>query len=257
MAKKPFEFVKESNRVALVTGASRGLGAAIAQELARVGWSVAVNYAHDDDGAGRVVDAICGSQGLAILSRFDVTDEEAVREGIANIASTLGPVELIVNNATGPQPTLPIEVQTWNDHLDQLLFFVKAPLLLLQAVLSDWRKRKVGRVINIGSEVVNLGDPQFGHYVAAKSAMVGLTRSWALELGKDGINVNLVAPGWIPVERHRGVSSHSLEQYRQSVALHKIGKPEDVAAMVVFLASQRANFITGQTFAVNGGRTLT
>jgi 3-oxoacyl-[acyl-carrier protein] reductase len=256
LTKRPIEIAMEPNRVALVTGASRGLGATIARELARVGWSVAVNYAHDDDGARHVVDSITRTQGHAIPSRFDVTDEEAVKRGIADIADKSGPVELIVNNATGRQPVLPIEQQTWNDHLDQLRFFVKAPLLLLQAVLSDWRERRVGRVINIGSEVVDIGDPQFGHYVAAKSALVGLTRSWARELGRDGITVNLVAPGWIPVERHRGGDPQALEDYRALVPLKRVGTPEDVASMVVFLASQRADFITGQTFAVNGGRTL-
>lgn len=256
MTKKPIKIATEPDRVVLVTGASRGLGATIARELARVGWSVAVNYAHDDDGARHVVESITRLQGHAIPSRFDVTDEESVSNGIAEIAEKSGPVELIVNNATGPQPVIPVEEQTWNDHLDQLRFFVKAPLLLLQAVLSDWRQRKVGRIINIGSEVVDIGDPRFGHYVAAKSALVGLTRSWARELGADGINVNLVAPGWIPVERHDGVDPKSLEDYRALVPLKKIGTPEDVASMVVFLASRRADFITGQTFAVNGGRTL-
>ena len=243
--------------VALVTGASRGLGAAIARALADAGWSVAVNYSTDDEGAGRVVDAITKSHGRAKAARFDVTDEAAVRVGMADIARELGPVELIVNNATGPQPLAPIERQTWDHHLDQLRFFVKAPLLLLQDVLEDWRNRRVGRVINIGSEVVDMGNPQFGHYVAAKAAMVGLTRSWARELGEDGINVNLIAPGFIPVERHRDDDPRVLEEYRQLVALRKIGRPADVAEMVVFLASDRADFITGQTIAVNGGRTLT
>jgi 3-oxoacyl-[acyl-carrier protein] reductase len=216
-----------------------------------------VNYARDDQGAGRVVDAISRTRGRAMSARFDVTDEVAVKAGIAHIADTLGPVELIVNNATGPQPEVAIADQTWDDHLDQLRFFVKAPLLLLQAVLGDWRLRKVGRVINIGSEVVDIGDPRYGHYVAAKSAMLGLTRSWARELGGDGITVNLVAPGWIPVERHQGADPQSLEDYKALVPLNRVGRPEDVAAMVVFLASRRADFITGQTFAVNGGRTLT
>ncbi|BCG04494.1 3-oxoacyl-ACP reductase (plasmid) [Paraburkholderia sp. PGU19] len=242
--------------VALVTGASRGLGVAMAKALARDGWTVAVNYARDTCGAERVVEDIVHAGGRALAARFDVTDEHAVREGIARIAATIGPVDVVVNNATGPQPYIALSEQTWEDHLDQLRFFVKAPLLLLQAVLPDWRSRKTGRVINIGSEVVEIGNPLFGHYVAAKGAMLGLTRSWARELGPEGIPVNLVAPGWIPVERHRDSDPQMLEDYRRQVAFERIGSPDDVASLVAYLASNEANFITGQTFAVNGGRTL-
>jgi len=243
-------------KVALVTGASRGLGVSIAKALAKDGWSVAVNYARDDANAALCVRQIGAEGGRAALAKFDVTDEQAVRSGIGRIETELGSVDLIVNNATGVQPDLSIMEQTWEDHLAQLLFFVKAPLLLLQAVLPDWRKRKSGRIINIGSEVVDIGNARFAHYVAAKSAMVGLTRSWAQELGPDGITVNLVAPGWIPVERHENVDQASLEQYRRQVPLRSMGKPDDIAGMVVYLASDRASFITGQTFSVNGGRTF-
>jgi len=244
-------------KVALVTGASRGLGVSIAKTLARDGWAVAVNYARDDANAALCVGEIEAAGGKAELARFDITDEEAVRSGIRRIDTEIGAVDLIVNNATGVQPDLSIMEQTWDDHLGQLVFFVKAPLLLLQAVLPDWRKRKSGRIINIGSEVVDIGNARFGHYVAAKSAMVGLTRSWAQELGPDGITVNLVAPGWIPVERHSDVDQASLEQYRLQVPLGKMGNPDDISAMVAFLASEKASFITGQTFTVNGGRTFT
>ena len=242
---------------ALVTGASRGLGVSIAKTLARDGWAVAVNYARDGANAALCVGEIEAAGGKAELARFDITDEEAVRSGIRRIDTEIGAVDLIVNNATGVQPDLSIMEQTWDDHLGQLVFFVKAPLLLLQAVLPDWRKRKSGRIINIGSEVVDIGNARFGHYVAAKSAMVGLTRSWAQELGPDGITVNLVAPGWIPVERHSDVDQASLEQYRLQVPLGKMGNPDDISAMVAFLASEKASFITGQTFTVNGGRTFT
>lgn len=249
--------MSESNLgVALVTGASRGLGVAMAKALARDGWKVAVNYASDTAGAERVVAAILEAGGVAATARFDVTDEGAVRDGVTRIASILGAVDLIVNNATGPQPFISIDDQTWQDHLDQLRFFVKAPLLLLQAVLPDWRARKTGRVINIGSEVVDIGNPLFGHYVAAKGAMLGLTRSWARELGPLGIPVNLIAPGWIPVERHRDDDPELLEEYRRNTAFQRIGTPEDVGDLVAYLASDKANYITGQTFAVNGGRTL-
>jgi 3-oxoacyl-[acyl-carrier protein] reductase len=243
-------------KVALITGASRGLGAAMAKGLAAAGWDVAVNYAHDTSGADRVVAAIHAAGGRAMSARFDVTDDEAIHHGLARITAMLGPVDLIVNNATGPQPVIKIEHQTWEHHLEQLRFFVKAPLSLLQTVLPDWRTRRTGRVINIGSDAFEIGNPEFGHYVAAKGAMLGLTRSWARELGSEGITVNLVEPGWIPVERHASVDPALLEEYRRNTALAKLGTPDDLIGVVIFLASPQANFITGQAFAVNGGRTL-
>ncbi|MDH2430135.1 SDR family oxidoreductase [Sphaerisporangium sp. TRM90804] len=235
---------------ALVTGASRGLGAIIAERLATDGWKVVVNYANDTAGATAVADRI--GQG-AYVARFDVTDEEAVRRGVAEIHEHAGPIGVVVNNATGPQPLMPVEKQTWNDHLDQLRFFVKAPLLLLQAALPDFRAAGGGRIVNVGSEVVDLGNADYGHYVSAKAAMHGLTRSWARELGPLGITVNTVEPGWIPVERHAG---EDVSEYRQQVPLGHMGVPADVAEAVAFLSSPAARFITGQRLAVNGGRTM-
>jgi len=127
----------------------------------------------------------------------------------------------------------------------------------LQLLLPDWRARKSGRVSNIGSEVTELGSPYRGNYVAAKGAMLAMTRSWATELGPEGITVNLVAPGWIPVRApRRRKSGGGRARYVEGTPLAHFGTPEDVANMVVFLASEKANFITGQKFAVNGGHTL-
>ena len=243
-------------KVALVTGASRGLGAEIARALGADGWSVAVNYFRNGTAAKAVVTAIEARGGRAIASGFDVTDEDAVTAGLDEIERALGPIDLVVNNATGEQPNKAILDQSWDDHLAQLVFFVKAPTLILQHLLPDWRQRKTGRVINIGSEVVDLGNPELTPYVAAKAAMLGLTRSWARELGPDNITVNLVAPGWIPTDRHATSSAESKNDYARLVPLGRQGDPSDLSGMIVFLASDGASFITGQTFAVNGGRTL-
>ena len=149
-----------------------------------------------------------------------------------------------------------IEDSTWNDYLDQLNFFVKGPLLLTKAVLPGMKNKNEGRIINIGSEVVQLGNPEFANYVTAKSAQVGMTRSWANELGSHGITVNLVNPGFIPVERHSDLSPESIEEYRKNVPLKKMGEPSDIANTVVFLASNESRFITGQSISVNGGNTF-
>jgi 3-oxoacyl-[acyl-carrier protein] reductase len=242
--------------VALVTGASRGLGAVMARKLAADGFAVAVNYGSDDFGAAATVAAITAVGGKAQAFKFDVTDSEQVKSGVAAIVAGLGPIDVIVNNAIAGHAPRPVEEQGWDYHLRQLEFCVKAPLELLQAVLADWKARGTGVVINIGSEVVGIGNPEMSHYVGAKAAMIGLTRSWARELGVFGIRVNLVEPGYILVERHKDDSAEGIESYRKDVPLGHMGEPGDIAEMVAFLASPRAKFVTGQTLAVNGGRTL-
>ncbi len=244
------------NRVALVTGASRGLGKAIARELAAHGAKVAVNYFGSADRASRLVDEISLIGGTAAAFRADVRDEADVRRMVADIEKSLGQIDVAVCNATGPQPFLSVEELTWQACLDQLEFFVKSPVLIAQAILPGMKQRRRGRIIQIGSEVFEKGVPKFSNYVAAKAAQLGLVRSWAMELAEWGITVNLVAPGWIPTERHAADPEHAKAAYAAAVPLKRMGVPEDVAAAVAFLASDAANFITGQKISVNGGNSL-
>lgn len=241
---------------ALVTGASRGLGAAIALELASSGTSVAVNYFGGRSRAEEVCGRIRDAGGTAYAFQADVRREEDVARMVAEIEDKLGDINVLVPNATGPQPFLSIEDQTWQSYLDQLEFFVKSPLVLLHQVLPGMRRRGYGRVIQIGSEVAELGNPRFANYVSAKAAQLGLTRSWARELAPEGITVNLVAPGWIPTERHVDATQEELDAYAAAVPMRRLGSAEDVARMVAFLASDAGRFITGQRVSVNGGNTL-
>ena len=241
---------------ALVTGASRGLGAAIALELAAQGASVAVNYTSRSDLAEQICRRIREGGGEASAFRADVRDQEQIRRLVDEIAALYGEVDIAVINATGPQPLLSIEEQSWQAYLDQFEFFVKSPLLVLQQVVRSMIARGFGRVIQIGSEVVELGNPRFAAYVAAKAAQLGQTRSWARELGGTGITVNLVAPGWIPAAGEVVDGNAEMEAYLAAVPSRRLGAPEDVARVVAFLAGDGAAFITGQKISVNGGNTL-
>jgi 3-oxoacyl-[acyl-carrier protein] reductase len=245
-----------SNRVALVTGASRGLGAAIAHALADDGAKVALNYFHSADKAEKLAAAIRANGQTAQAFPADVRDEKQVEQLIQAVVRTLGPVDILVLNATGPQPMLRIEEVSWQACLDQLEFFVKSPVLLVKAVVAGMKERRRGRIIQIGSEVFEMGMAGFSNYVSAKGAQLGLTRSWAKELGQWGITVNMVSPGWIPTERHGNIPSDAKAEYASHTALKRMGVPDDVAKTVAFLASDAGNFITGQKISVNGGNTL-
>jgi 3-oxoacyl-[acyl-carrier protein] reductase len=245
-----------TGRTALVTGASRGLGAAIALELGARGAKVAVNYFAKQDRAEQLCEQIKKQGGEAAAFYADVRLEADVEQMVRAVNETYKQVDIAVINATGPQPFLTIEEQTWERYLDQLEFFVKSPLLVLQQVVAGMKSRGYGRIIQIGSEVFEIGNPKFAHYVAAKGAQLGQTRSWARELGASGITVNLVAPGWIPTERHLHSTQAEMNAYTAGVPMKHMGKAEDVANTVAFLASDAGRFITGQKISVNGGNTV-
>lgn len=242
-------------RVALVTGSSRGLGRHIAHRLGREGLAVAINGL-DTAEAGAVAKAIHDSGATADAFAADVTDERQVAEMVSGISARFGPVDVLVLNATGPQPEAPVEAVTWNDHLDQLLFFVRSPVLLLRAVLPSMRTRGYGRIVHVDSEVADRPPPGRSAYAAAKSAQIGLTRAWARELAPFGITVNTVAPGFIPVERHADVPEETRADYVASVPVGRFGTPAELAHAVAFFASDQAGYVTGQRIVVDGGRSL-
>jgi 3-oxoacyl-[acyl-carrier protein] reductase len=243
-------------RVALVTGSSRGLGAVIARRLARDGLAVAVNAQRGDELAGEVARCIRGDGGAAEAFGADITDEQQVAELVTAIAARFGPVDVLVLNATGPQPEAPVTDVGWADHLAQLDFFVKSPVLLGRAVLPAMVAGHYGRIVHIDSEVADRPPPGRSAYATAKSAQIGLARAWARELAPWGITVNTVAPGFVPVERHADVPAHIRDAYLASVPAGRMGTPADIAQAVSFLVSSDAGFITGQRILVDGGRNL-
>jgi 3-oxoacyl-[acyl-carrier protein] reductase len=246
----------EQQRVALVTGSSRGLGSTIAKRLAADGLAVAVNALDDEAQSLDVVDAIAAAGGTAEAFLGDVTDEHAVAELVAAVTARLGPIDVLVVNATGPQPAAPLADVRWDDYVAQLEFFVKSPVLLGRAVLPPMMARRWGRIVHVDSEVVDRIPAGRSAYVTAKSAQIGLVRSWALELAPHGIKVNSVAPGFVPVERHEDVPEATRRAYRSSIPAGRLGTRDDIANAVSFFASPAAGFITGQRLVVDGGRGL-
>jgi 3-oxoacyl-[acyl-carrier protein] reductase len=244
-----------TDRVALVTGSSHGLGRVIARRLARDGLAVVVNGLHAE-AALEVAGAIRDDGGVAEAFVADVTDERQVADLVAGVEDRLGRIGVLVLNATGPQPEAPLAEVAWEDHVAQLDFFVKSPVLLGRAVLPGMRARGSGRIIQVDSEVVDRMPPGRSAYVTAKSAQIGLTRSWALELAPFGITVNTVAPAFVPVERHADVTDEVRSAYLTSVPAGRMGTPEDIAHAVSFFASEEAGFVTGQRLVVDGGRGL-
>jgi 3-oxoacyl-[acyl-carrier protein] reductase len=255
MAESPGVPFSLHGRTALVTGSSTGLGLSIARCLGLAGAKVAMNYANNTPRAEAAQAAVMAAGITAGLFRADVTDEADIDRMFTAIEESLGPVDIVVVNATPAQPQKTIEDYDWDFHQRMYDFFVKSPFLLSRRALPGMKARRHGRIVNLTSEVFLLGGSPFSAYGAAKGGQTGWSRSMCHELAPFGITVNMIAPGWIPVERHATDPQAEKDAYLASIPAGRWGTPADVGWALVYLASDEAAFVTGQTIAVNGGKT--
>ena len=253
-----------SDSVALVTGASRGAGAAIARALAREGAAVCVNYLHSADKAAAVVSEIEAAGGRAFAHQADVTDADAVRGLVAATAERYGRVDVAVSNALpsysfdATASYVSVETIAWEDFQRQYEGAVRAAFHLAQALLPVMRDQEAGgSLVHIGTNLVYNPVVTYHDYTAAKAGLVGLTRTLAKELGPSGIRVNLVAGGLLQTTDASAVTSDEVFEFvRQGTPLQQTVTPDEFADAVLFFASPLSRTVTGQSLAVDGGLTM-
>ncbi|MCM3600222.1 3-oxoacyl-[acyl-carrier-protein] reductase [Robertmurraya korlensis] len=247
--------MKLLGKVALVTGASRGIGRDIAIELAKAGANVAVNYAGSEARANEVVQEIQSLGREAFAVQCDVANGESVAEMVKQTIDRWGSLDILVNNAgiTRDNLIMRMKEDEWDDVINTNL---KGVFLCTKAVTRQMMKQKSGRIINISSVVGESGNAGQANYVAAKAGVIGLTKTTAKELAPRGITVNAVAPGFITTDMTDKLTDEIKEGMLKMIPLAKFGEPKDIAHAVTFLASDDSRYITGQTIHVNGGMVM-
>lgn len=244
-----------NGKTALVTGASRGIGSAIAVVLAKAGANVAVNYSGSREKAEQVAAEIEALGSKALVIQANVADGDAVKAMVKDVIGAFGSLDILVNNAGVTRDNLIMRMkdQDWEDVINTNL---KGVFHCTKAVTRQMMKQRSGRIINIASVTGVIGNPGQANYAASKAGILGLTKSSARELAARNITVNAVAPGFISTDMTDELGEDVKEQMLQQIPLARFGKPEDVAAVVRFLASDESAYMTGQTLCVDGGMVM-
>lgn len=242
-------------KTALVTGASRGIGRAVALRLAAEGARVAINYAGNVKAAEEVKAAIEAAGGTAILCQADIADSAAVEAMIADVVKEFGAIDILVNNAGITRDALLMRMKD-EDFEKVLDTNLKGVFYCTKAVAKLMMKKRTGRIVNMASVVGLVGNAGQTNYAAAKAGVIGFSKSAAKELASRGITVNVVAPGFIGTDMTAGLPESVKEKALADIPLGKMGEPEDVANAVLFLASDQASYITGQVVNVDGGMVM-
>ncbi|OBW58562.1 3-oxoacyl-[acyl-carrier-protein] reductase [Solibacillus silvestris] len=244
-----------TGKCAVVTGASRGIGRAIALQLASEGAKVVVNYSGSEQKAQEVVEEIKANGGEAIAVQANVANTDSVQNLMKTALDTYGSIDILVNNAGITRDNLLMRMKDdeWDDVINTNL---KGVFLCTKAVTRQMMKQRAGRIINISSIVGIAGNAGQANYVAAKAGVIGLTKTTAQELASRNILVNAIAPGFITTEMTEGLPEDLKEGMLKQIPLAKLGQPEDIAKAVVFFASDSSNYITGQTLQIDGGMVM-
>ncbi|RVU40908.1 3-oxoacyl-ACP reductase FabG [Rheinheimera riviphila] len=240
-------FISLDGQVALVTGASRGIGRAIAEQLAALGAKV-IGTATTEKGAAAISEYLGAGQGLVL----DVANVESIEQCLDTIKTNFGEIDILVNNAgiTRDNLLMRMKDEEWFDIMQTNLTSV---FRMSKAVLRSMMKKRCGRIITIGSVVGSMGNAGQTNYAAAKAGVLGFTKSLAKEVASRGITVNAIAPGFIDTDMTKDLSDEQKQAIFSQVPANRLGLPEEIAATVAFLASRQAAYITGETIHVNGG----
>ncbi len=239
-------------RTVLITGASRGIGRALAMAFGENGDNVVVNYRRSEQSAQTIVEAIKKAGGDALALKADVSDFDEAKTLVEQTIEHFGSIDVLINNSGITKDTLMLRMKE-EDFDDVINVNLKGSWNMIKHVTRPMFKQKSGRIINISSVVGLIGNPGQTNYVASKAAVNGMTKSLAKEYGKKNITVNAIAPGFIETEMTDALSDEIKDAYRAQIPLNRFGKTDDIAKTALFLASKDAGYITGQIISVNGG----